>query len=152
MDVDDKHSMGVVATVRIPNEKSNRFGVIDIKDDLGNHGYSIDHLIEKPKPEEATSNLGIVGRYLLPPEIFDILRIQEPVAGNKIQLTDALETLNQQSQLVAYEYTGTRYDVGDKYGMLVANIEVGLQHDDTSDKMKHYIKELANELRERDAK
>lgn len=148
IDIYDKHGKGSVATVRIPKDKTNRFGVIDIAEDLEENLHLINHLVEKPSPEEAPSNLGIVGRYLLTPEIFEILRNQAPDAGGEVQLTDALETLNQTSPLVAYEYTGKRYDVGDKYGMLVANVEFGLEHDETSEKMKNYIKALSHKLKQ----
>ena len=148
IEIYDKHGKGSVATIRIPKEKTNRFGVIDIFEELEENLHLINHLVEKPSPEEAPSNLGIVGRYLLTPEIFEILRNQAPDAGGEVQLTDALETLNQKTPLVAYEYTGERYDVGDKYGMLVANVEFGLQHDETSEKMKNYIKALSHKLKQ----
>lgn len=147
MDVYEKHGKGTVATIRIPKEKSNSYGVIDVEKDLEENVHCIRHLVEKPNPEDAPSNLGIVGRYVLPPEIFDILRNQEPDAGDEVQLTDALEILNQTSPMVAYEYDGIRYDVGEKYGMLIANIEVGLQHEETSVKMREYIKQLAKDLK-----
>lgn len=148
IDVYEKYGKCSVATIRIPKEQANRFGVIDVDGELEENLHVIKHLVEKPAADEAPSNLGIVGRYLLPPEIFDVLRNQEPDAGNEVQLTDALETLNQIAPLVAYEYTGKRYDVGDKYGMLLANIEFGLKHSDTSGKMKEYILKLAQNLKE----
>ena len=147
MDIYEKHGKGAIATIRIPKEKSSSYGVIDIEKDLEEGVHCIDHLVEKPTPEEAPSNLGIIGRYVLPPEIFDILRNQEPDANDEIQLTDALATLNKTSPLVAYEYDGVRYDVGEKFGMLLANIEVGLQHEETFEKMREHIKELAQELK-----
>lgn len=148
MDIYESHGKGIVATIRIPKESSNRFGVIDLDEKLADNLYSINHFVEKPAPEEAPSNLGIIGRYLLTPEIFEILKNQNPDDGNEVQLTDALETLNQITPLIAYEYTGKRYDVGDKYGMLIANIEFGLEHKDTSVKMKKYISDLAKKLKD----
>ena len=147
MGLAEQYDKGVVATIQIPKEKSDRFGVIDIQDEIEPHLYNTKHFVEKPLPEQAPSTLGIVGRYVLPAEIFTILENQEPDQGGEIQLTDALETLNNQNSLLAYEYTGTRYDVGDKYGMLVANIEIGLNHAETSDKMKEHIIELAKTLK-----
>ncbi|QII82442.1 UTP--glucose-1-phosphate uridylyltransferase [Jeotgalibaca arthritidis] len=147
MGLAEQYDKGVVATIQIPKEKSDRFGVIDIQDEIGPHLYNTKHFVEKPLPEQSPSTLGIVGRYVLPAEIFTILENQEPDQGGEIQLTDALETLNKQNSLLAYEYTGTRYDVGDKYGMLVANIEIGLQHEETSEKMKEHIIELAKALK-----
>lgn len=148
MDIYESHGKGIVATIRIPKESSNRFGVIDLDEKLADNLYSINHFVEKPAPEEAPSNLGIIGRYLLTPEIFEILKNQNPDDGNEVQLTDALETLNQITPLNAYEYTGKRYDVGDKYGMLIANIEFGLEHKDTSVKMKKYMSDLAKKLKD----
>lgn len=148
IDIYEKYEKGSIATIHIPKEQTNRYGVIDVAEKLDEHIHLISHLVEKPSPKEAPSNLGIVGRYLLTPEIFDVLRNQAPDAGNEIQLTDALETLNQTSPLIAYEYTGKRYDVGDKYGMLIANIEFGMNHAETSEKMKQYIKDLSNKLKE----
>lgn len=148
MDLYEKHGKGSIATMRIPSERSDRFGVIDVKEEVEEHVYAINHLVEKPKPEEAPSNLGIIGRYLLTPEIFDVLANQKPDAGGEVQLTDALETINQTQPMLAYEYTGKRFDVGDKYGLLVANIEFGLTHEDTADKMHDYIRDLAKELKE----
>lgn len=150
MDVYEEYGKGAVATMRIPKNKANRFGVIDIEKQVADQIYEVRHLVEKPGEEKAPSDLGIIGRYLLPPEIFDVLREVEPDAGNEIQLTDALEKLNQRGPLLAYEYTGKRYDVGDKYGMLLANIEIGLNHEDTADKMKEYIKTIGKELRKED--
>ena len=145
----EQYGKGSVATIRIPKESADRYGIIDVDGELAENLHLIKHLVEKPLPQDAPSNLGVVGRYLLTPEIFDILRAQAPDAGNEVQLTDALETLNQTSPLVAYEYTGKRYDVGDKYGMLVANIEFGLEHKETAEKMNHFIIELANKLKEK---
>jgi len=147
MDTYEQTKGGVVATIRIQKEDTNRYGIVDIKDQVSEHTYSVNHFIEKPSPETAPSNLAIIGRYLLTPEIFDILRNQEPDAGNEVQLTDAIESLNELHPLVAYEYTGKRYDVGDKYGLLIANIEFGLENKDTKDHMHDYIIALGKELK-----
>lgn len=149
MDVYAKHGKGSIATIRIPKESTGRYGVIDLADELEENIHLIKHLVEKPDPKTAPSSFGVIGRYLLTPEIFDILRKQAPDAGNEVQLTDALETLNQTSPLVAYEYTGKRYDVGDKYGMLVANIEFGLNHTETAEKMSDFLIKLAHKLKQK---
>lgn len=148
IDVYNKHQKGVVASMRIPEEQTERFGIIDIKDQLEENVYTINHVVEKPQSSNAPSNLGIIGRYILSPDIFEVLRNQLPDADDEIQLTDAIETLNNEQPMVAYQYEGVRYDVGDKYGMLIANIEVGLQHKETSEKMRKYIKQLSKELKE----
>ena len=147
MDTYEKTEGGVVATMRIPNNLVNRYGIIDIQDQVSEHVYNVDHFIEKPNLEDAPSNLAIIGRYLLTPEIFDVLRSQKPDSGNEVQLTDAIEALNQIHPLTAFEYTGKRYDVGDKYGLLIANIEFGLKKPETAKKMHDYIIALSKELK-----
>lgn len=103
-------------------------------------------LLKSQKSEDAPSDLAIIGRYLLTPEIFDILEKQEPGAGNEIQLTDAIETLNKTQQVLAHEFKGKRYDVGDKFGYMMTNIEYGLGHKEVKDDLKEYIIQLSKEL------
>ena len=103
-------------------------------------------MIEKPKPEQIMSNFSILGRVIMPPEIFDILENTPLGVGNELQLTDAMKTLAQTKGVVAVDYNGTRYDMGNKFGILKANIEVGLKHPDTKDELKAFIKEISKEL------
>lgn len=98
--------------------------------------------VEKPAPEDAPSNLAIVGRYLLKPEIFAILEELEPGRGGEIQLTDAIDTLNRTQRVFALEFKGKRYDVGNKLGMLEANIEYGLKHSEMKDELREYLKKI----------
>ena len=91
-------------------------------------------------------NFSILGRVVLPPEIFDILEETPLGAGNELQLTDAMKTLAQTSGVVAVEYEGKRYDMGNKFGILEANIEVGLKHPETKAELKDYIKKIAESL------
>lgn len=100
----------------------------------------------KNQPEDAPSDLAIIGRYLLTPEIFDILENQEPGAGNEIQLTDAIDTLNKTQRVFAHEFKGTRYDVGDKFGFLKTSIQYGLKHPEIKDSLNDYIIELGKKL------
>ena len=102
--------------------------------------------LQKPKPEDAPSNLAIIGRYLLTPEIFDILENQKPGAGGEIQLTDAIDTLNQTQRVFAKKFEGTRYDVGNKLGYMTTSIEFGLEHPEIKDELKDYIIDLARQL------
>ena len=108
--------------------------------------YNVKNFVEKPKPSEAPSNLAIIGRYLLTPEIFDILENQKPGAGNEIQLTDAIDTLNQTQRVFAREFKGTRYDVGDKFGFLQTSIQYGLTHPEVQEPLRQYIIDLAHQL------
>ena len=103
-------------------------------------------MIEKPKPEEIFSNYSILGRVVMPPEIFDILESTPKGAGNELQLTDAMKTLAQTKGVIALDYYGTRYDMGNKMGIMKANCEVALNHPEIAEDFKAYIKELAKNL------
>ena len=108
--------------------------------------YSVETFVEKPAPEDAPSDLAIIGRYLLTPEIFGILEKQKPGAGNEIQLTDAIDTLNKTQRVFAREFKGARYDVGDKFGFMKTSIESALNHPQVKDHLKDYLINLGKEL------
>ena len=108
--------------------------------------FNVRRFVEKPKPEEAPSNLAIIGRYLLTPEIFEILEKQEPGAGGEIQLTDAIDTLNLTQRVFAKQFKGERFDVGDKFGFMKTSIEFGLEHPEIKDNLKQYVIELGKKL------
>ena len=147
IDCYDKTTASTLAVMSVPQEETSKYGIIDPEEHVGNGLYSVKRFVEKPKAEEAPSNLAIIGRYLLRPEIFDILENQAPGAGGEIQLTDAIDTLNQTQRVFAHEFKGKRYDVGDKLGMLEASIEFGLKHPDTKDGLKTYLKELVAKMK-----
>lgn len=138
----DDTNAATLAVMQVPESETSKYGIIDPEAAVNDSLYSVRRFVEKPNPEEAPSNLAIIGRYLLTPEIFTILEDQQPGAGGEIQLTDAIDTLNQTQRVFAHTFQGTRYDVGDKLGMLEANIEYGLKHPDTKDGLKAYLKEL----------
>ena len=146
MDTYDETKGGVVATMRIPEDMTNRYGIIDIKEQVGEHIYSVNHFIEKPAPEEAPSNLAIIGRYLLTPEIFDILRNQAPDAGNEIQLTDAMLTLAKRQDFAAFPFAGKTYDTGAKDGFILANLAFALERADIRPLVEAQIMELVGKL------
>ena len=126
----------------VPFELVLKYCTLDVKP-LEDNLYSISDMIEKPKPEEVISNFAILGRCVLPAKIFDILATLPTGAGGEYQLTDAMKTLAQNQGVIAVDYEGKRYDMGNKFGILQANIEVGLKHPDTRDELKAYLKELA---------
>lgn len=142
----DKTKASTLAVMPIPHEDTSKYGVIDPISEVSKGLYDVNAFVEKPKPEEAPSDLAIIGRYLLTPEVFDILENQEPGLGGEIQLTDAIDTLNKTQRVFAHEFTGKRYDVGNKMGMLEANIEYGLKHPEIKDDLKVYLKELAEKF------
>lgn len=145
-DAYEKYGKGVVGVKEVPGEAITKYCSLAVEPLEGNC-FSCSDMIEKPKPEEIMSNYSILGRVVLPPEIFDILENTPPGANNELQLTDAMKTLAKQKGVIAVDYDGTRYDMGDKFGILQANIEVGLRHEETKDKMKDYILKLAKELK-----
>ena len=121
-------------------------GIIDPESEVEDGLFNVRRFVEKPKPEEAPSNLAIIGRYLLTPEIFDILEKQEPGAGGEVQLTDAIDTLNLTQRVFAKQFKGERFDVGDKFGFMKTSIEFGLEHPEIKDSLKQYVIELGKKL------
>ena len=103
-------------------------------------------MIEKPKPGQEFSNLSILGRVLLTPEIFDIIDALEPGAGGEYQLTDAMAKMARESGVYALDFDGQRYDLGSKLGFLMANVVKGLSHPETADDFKTFIKDIASKL------
>jgi UTP--glucose-1-phosphate uridylyltransferase len=146
MDDYNNTKASTLAVMPIPHEDTSKYGVIDPTSEVSKGLYDVKAFVEKPKPEDAPSDLAIIGRYLLKPEIFDILETQEPGLGGEIQLTDAIDTLNKTQRVFAREFKGKRYDVGNKLGMLEANIEFGLKHPEIKEGLKTYLKDLATKL------
>ncbi|PZO96614.1 UTP--glucose-1-phosphate uridylyltransferase GalU [Streptococcus halichoeri] len=135
-----------IAVMQVPHQDVSSYGVIAPQGETVNGLYSVDTFVEKPTPEEAPSDLAIIGRYLLTPEIFGILEKQAPGAGNEIQLTDAIDTLNKTQRVFARQFTGKRYDVGDKFGFMKTSIDYALKHPQIKDDLKAYIIKLGQEL------
>ncbi|WP_035054426.1 UTP--glucose-1-phosphate uridylyltransferase GalU [Carnobacterium pleistocenium] len=142
----DKTHASNIAVMKVPHEETSKYGIIDVEGQVDETTYNVRRFVEKPNPEDAPSDLAIIGRYLLTPEIFDILENQEPGAGNEIQLTDAIDTLNKTQRVFAHEFKGIRYDVGDKFGFLKTSIQYGLKHPEIKDSLNEYIIELGKKL------
>ena len=135
-----------IAVMPVPHEEVSSYGVIAPQGEGIDGLYSVETFVEKQAPEDAPSDLAIIGRYLLTPEIFNILETQEPGAGNEIQLTDAIDTLNKTQRVFARQFNGDRYDVGDKFGFMKTSIDYALQHPQIKDSMKQYLIDLGKEL------
>lgn len=150
-DYEETHA-STIAVMEVPHEETSRYGIINpehmVKDGL----YNVKNFVEKPKPKDAPSNLAIIGRYLLTPEIFEVLENQTPGAGGEIQLTDAIDTLNKTQRVFAHQFTGKRYDVGDKFGFLKTSIEYGLTHPEVKDELHQFIIETGKRLEKEDQK
>jgi len=142
----EKTHASTIAVMDVPHEDTSKYGIIDPGMEVEKGLFNVKNFVEKPAPENAPSDLAIIGRYLLTPEIFDILANQEPGAGGEIQLTDAIDTLNKTQRVFAHQFIGKRYDVGDKFGFLKTSIEYGLVHPEVKDSLKEYLIELGKEL------
>lgn len=115
----------VLAVEEVPREHTDRYGVVDAEP-LDGRAARIRHLVEKPRPEDAPSNLAVVGRYVLPPRIMDLLAVTRPGAGGEIQLTDAIEALVAEQTVLAWRFRGTRFDCGNKLGVVRATLHMAL--------------------------
>ncbi|MCB0343991.1 MAG: UTP--glucose-1-phosphate uridylyltransferase GalU [Bdellovibrionales bacterium] len=141
IDVFNKYGKSVAALMRVAEEDVPKFGIV------GGHSidervYELDTMVEKPDVESAPSNLAIVGRYILKPEIFKYLEETKPGKGGEIQLTDAMARMMKVEGFVGYEFSGKRYDAGDKFGFLQANIAYGMKRRDIAPRLKAYMREL----------
>jgi len=141
IEVYEKYGAGVVAVERVSDEDTNKYGIIEPKQ-VSEGVYQVLSLVEKPEPEKAPSRLGIVGRYILTPEIFETLAVTPPGKGQEIQLTDALQLLLKKQKLYAYELEGVRYDTGTPLGWLGANVAMALKRDDIGPELREYLRKL----------
>jgi UTP--glucose-1-phosphate uridylyltransferase len=141
IEIYEEYGGGVIAVETVAKEDTRNYGII--KPRLISKGiYEILSLVEKPEPAKAPSRLGIVGRYVLPPGIFDEIKATEPGKSKEIQLTDALQLLLKKQKLYAYELEGIRYDTGTPLGWLKANMALALQSDEFGPELKKYLKTL----------
>lgn len=146
LDVYEFYGASVVALMEVPNEAISAYGVVDAEPVSHNGGkdrlFRIRNMVEKPKASEAPSNLAIIGRYVLTPEIFDSIDSVEPGSGGEIQLTDSLKHLLRSRPIYGYKFEGTRHDAGDKLGFLKATVEFALQRSDLGGPFREYLKTL----------
>ena len=139
IDCYSEYKTTILGVQTVPESETNKYGIVDgihIEDRV----YKVKDLVEKPAVDEAPSNVAILGRYIITPQIFDILENTEPGKGGEIQLTDALKTLISQEAMYAYNFEGRRYDVGDKLGFLQATIEFALKKEELRDRFLDYLK------------
>lgn len=139
----------VIALEEVPKAEVFKYGIIDGSRE--GEIFKIRDLVEKPKPKEAPSNLAIIGRYILTPDLFRILERQKPGAGGEIQLTDALRALLKKRTIYGFLIKGRRYDAGDKLGFLKATIDLGLKNPEVSEGLRAYIKEVSARIKSADA-
>ncbi len=146
IDVYHATGMGAIAVEEVPHERTNLYGIVAVEpatdQPWGTRLMRIRDMVEKPKPENAPSNLGVTGRYVLPPEIFACLAQTKPGASGEIQLTDGLRMLAQETGLWAYVYEGKSYDAGDKLGFLKATVEIALGNEQLGSAFREYLRTL----------
>jgi UTP--glucose-1-phosphate uridylyltransferase len=137
----DETQSSIIGVQRVPEKETNRYGIIDPGLQSGRL-YQVNQLVEKPKSGTAPSNLAILGRYILTPEIFRFLEKQEAGAGGEIQLTDAIQQLNQNQHVFAYDFEGSRYDVGETLGFVKTTIDFAMKHENLKEEIMTYLKEM----------
>lgn len=142
IDVYEKYGGSTIAIEELPQRKIERYGIVDGKA-LEENIYKVNNLVEKPKLEEAPSNLGITGRYILTPDIFDKLKSIEAGVGGEIQLTDAI---NEQDNVYATTFEGTIYDIGNTMEWLKSSIDMALTHEDAREEILTYLKQKLNDF------
>ena len=137
-----KQGRSLLAVQEVPLEHTKRYGIVK-GESAGGPLRRIDEIVEKPAPEKAPSRMGVAGRYVLTPRIFDEIRNQPQGVGGEIQLTDAIERLMAHETVYAFQYAGKRYDCGSKEGFLEATVELALQHPDVGAHFREYLKNLS---------
>jgi UTP--glucose-1-phosphate uridylyltransferase len=127
-EANEQDAAGVIAVEEVPASDTDKYGIVDAVEKVNDRATVIKHMVEKPKPADAPSNLGVVGRYVLPCEIFEYLKKTQPGAGGEIQLTDAIEALlKDQRKVLAYRFEGTRFDCGNKAGLVRATMAMAME-------------------------
>lgn len=146
IDMYEKTGCSIVGVQQVPEDETDRYGIVD---PIGKDGrlYEVRKFVEKPKRGTAPSNLAIMGRYVLTPEIFKHLDKQKIGAGGEIQLTDAIQMLNEEQKVYAYDFAGKRYDVGEKLGFIQTTIEFALEREDLKDELYEFLKRKLEEMK-----
>lgn len=147
LDVFHEYQTSILGVQTVPHEVVNKYGIIAGKQ-VDERIYKVQDMVEKPSIEEAPSNVAVLGRYIITPEIFPFLETQDAGKGGEIQLTDALKRLAKEQAMYAYDFKGHRYDVGSKIGFLQANVEFALRDDALKDEVKMYLQQLHDNMDE----
>lgn len=147
IEVFTRYHTSIVGVGRVPEEEVSKYGIIQIKGgEVDKQLLNVERLVEKPDQHEAPSQYAIMGRYILRPEIFDILKELPPDREGEIQLTDAINILNRSQAVYAYEFQGKRYDIGTKIGFIRATIDFAIERDDLRNDVIHFMKEKLKEI------
>ena len=144
LDAAETRDAPVVALLKVARSEISKYGIADAKA-VGDRTYELRGMVEKPAPEKAPSEFAIMGRYVLTPDIFDLLADVKPGAGGEIQLTDALMALTKRRKVYGYEFEGVRYDLGDRVGFISAQVGFGLKRADLADRLRAYLKSVISQ-------
>jgi len=147
MDEYEQTYSSIIGVQTVPDNETHRYGIVDPSVQTGRR-YQVTNFVEKPAPGTTPSNLAIMGRYILTPEIFMFLEKQETGAGGEIQLTDAIQQLNEIQRVFAYDFEGTRYDVGEKFGFIKTQVEFALKNEALRNDLLNYLTEVVENSRE----
>ncbi|WP_277680305.1 UTP--glucose-1-phosphate uridylyltransferase GalU [Gracilibacillus dipsosauri] len=136
----------IIGVQQVADQETHRYGIVDPSDKAGRN-YSVNRFVEKPAQGTAPSNLAIMGRYVLSPKIFKYLDQQELGTGGEIQLTDAIQQLNETQSVFAYDFVGKRYDVGEKFGFVKTTLEFALQNEEIGNEVRNLLEELVEQVK-----
>lgn len=145
IEVFDRYQASVLGVQTVAHENICKYGAI-AGEAVADRVYKVNDMVEKPKPEEAPSDIAVLGRYIITPEIFECIEQTPKGAGGEIQLTDALKLLATRQDVYAYDFIGDRYDVGDRMGYLAATVEFALEREDLKDRFAAYLKKISDKL------
>jgi UTP--glucose-1-phosphate uridylyltransferase len=146
VDLFNVHGCSVLGVQNVPKQDTDKYGIVTLERSIAPRVGKMSHIVEKPKPQQATSTLAVVGRYLLTAAVFDDLAKIGKGAGGEIQLTDGIARLMQREAVFAFEFEGKRYDCGNKLGYLQATVEYGLKHPSLGADFANYLRDLAAKL------
>ena len=141
MKIYERYNASIIAVQEVDMENVSKYGILDYEE-INDNLFKIKRVVEKPSVEEAPSNIAVMGRYILTPEIFECIEKTNPGKNNEIQLTDALNILIKKEDIYGYKFSGKRFDLGDKWDWLRINIEMALQREEFADKMRRLIKNV----------
>lgn len=146
MDMYTQTGATILGCQKVPKEKVSSYGIVAGEPTINEQLMKVSDMIEKPSVEEAPSQMAVLGRYIITPDVFEVLQNTKPGKGGEIQLTDALRVMAKRENVYAYNFTGKRYDVGDKLGFLKATVEFALRRDDLSADFSSYLKDITKNL------
>lgn len=147
MDMYTQTGATILGCQQVPKEKVSSYGIVAGEQTINEQLMKVNDMIEKPSIDEAPSRMAVLGRYIITPDVFEVLQNTKPGKGGEVQLTDALKVMAKRENVYAYNFTGKRYDVGDKLGFLKATVEFALRRDDLAESFTDYLKNIVEKFR-----